>query len=627
MKKSMIFTGLLLLAAITACDSKKSPQKTPEAPNLQSLSVTRLNAAQTEVAIYLPGQAIRYVPGPTQNLQTLSSPSDAAVNVLKNFIVAQSQSLNLDGQTPLKLRVLGVQKRGSRTSVRFEQYIERNFLSKNYVIPMEACNVVALLENGRLLSLNSTLENPPLVTFVFERPGFTVDFSLREYDVFLRHLLNSKNKDKVQAYISSLATAVGMSFDWEEFYKWPKSEQRDALSKLLGGLKKQSTFEILIDLARAGRLSLIKHNTEWLFQVTQLFDLPLQFDINYPSNTEERFKMRNLRELYQHITININSLPKYPAGKKELRVSGDANHPPKPAPQAQSSDLETMQLFQNITRYYRQNHQWIGYDGASENTVIEVNKDITSFEWSENAFWSNADRHFGIGSGGSQLSNLHKSVSTLAHEYTHAILQHSSGLIYQGQAGGINEHFADVQGVALEAYFANKDYDYTIAEDILSTDLINPKKEEIDARLKELGTSAEDITKFSLDVVALRNLYEPSLSLLQQQSHMDEVNERFKPDCEPSVDNDNCGVHSISGVMNKATSQIIARLGLAKTRSLFFNTVTTRLGSKAGFDEYLRQLYEECLITPAVDKVSECPVIIESFEKVGVKYPSAPAAS
>ena len=56
-----------------------------------------------------------------------------------------------------------------------------------------------------------------------------------------------------------------------------------------------------------------------------------------------------------------------------------------------------------------------------------------------NAFWDYQGRYLAFGSG-----CVYDDV--LAHEYTHGITQHTSGIIYLNESGAINEHFSDVWG-------------------------------------------------------------------------------------------------------------------------------------------------------------------------------------
>jgi pseudolysin len=70
-----------------------------------------------------------------------------------------------------------------------------------------------------------------------------------------------------------------------------------------------------------------------------------------------------------------------------------------------------------------------------------------------NAFWDGRQMTFGDGDG-----MLHPLVglSITAHELSHGFTQYHSGLIYTGQAGGINEAFSDMAAQAVEYYVYGK---------------------------------------------------------------------------------------------------------------------------------------------------------------------------
>jgi Zn-dependent metalloprotease len=67
----------------------------------------------------------------------------------------------------------------------------------------------------------------------------------------------------------------------------------------------------------------------------------------------------------------------------------------------------------------------------------------------ENAFWNGSSMTFGDG-----FSTFYPLVSldVSAHEVSHGFTERTSGLIYSGQSGGINEAFSDIAGEAAEFY-------------------------------------------------------------------------------------------------------------------------------------------------------------------------------
>lgn len=67
----------------------------------------------------------------------------------------------------------------------------------------------------------------------------------------------------------------------------------------------------------------------------------------------------------------------------------------------------------------------------------------------ENAYWTGSAMLFG--DGNKRFYPL-VSLDVMAHEISHGLTEHHSGLIYRGQSGGINEAFSDMAGETAESY-------------------------------------------------------------------------------------------------------------------------------------------------------------------------------
>jgi len=100
--------------------------------------------------------------------------------------------------------------------------------------------------------------------------------------------------------------------------------------------------------------------------------------------------------------------------------------------------------------YLLNTFNWKGLDNQG--------KDLTSIihafegETYVNAFWDGTKATFGDGNCGdySPLTTL----DVVGHEFAHGLTEFSSGLVYRGESGGINEGMSDVFGKALEYYFS-----------------------------------------------------------------------------------------------------------------------------------------------------------------------------
>jgi Zn-dependent metalloprotease len=62
-----------------------------------------------------------------------------------------------------------------------------------------------------------------------------------------------------------------------------------------------------------------------------------------------------------------------------------------------------------------------------------------------NAFWDGSEMVYGDGDG-EIFVHLARPLEVVAHELTHGVIAHTSGLVYRGEAGALNESFADVMG-------------------------------------------------------------------------------------------------------------------------------------------------------------------------------------
>jgi Zn-dependent metalloprotease len=105
-----------------------------------------------------------------------------------------------------------------------------------------------------------------------------------------------------------------------------------------------------------------------------------------------------------------------------------------------------------------------------------------------NAFWCGGCGQYGRGimvfgeglptgyyttSGGQYWNYLAGGLDVIAHELTHGLTQASSGLIYNGESGALNEAFSDVLGTGAEFYYQTAGTgslraDYLIGEDVVT---------------------------------------------------------------------------------------------------------------------------------------------------------------
>ncbi|XP_014767445.1 elastase [Octopus bimaculoides] len=88
-----------------------------------------------------------------------------------------------------------------------------------------------------------------------------------------------------------------------------------------------------------------------------------------------------------------------------------------------------------------------------------------------NAFYNG--RNFTFGDGDWDYMPL-VTLDIAAHEVSHCFTEEHSGLIYEGQSGGIDESFSDLAGEAVEIFFnINENNNWKIGEDIAATPIRN----------------------------------------------------------------------------------------------------------------------------------------------------------
>jgi len=87
---------------------------------------------------------------------------------------------------------------------------------------------------------------------------------------------------------------------------------------------------------------------------------------------------------------------------------------------------------------------WNGVDGKGHPLNVILHKNDFG---NVNAFWDGANANFG---DGDCKNGPLTTFEVLGHEFTHGLVQFTSGLIYQDESGAINESIADMFGQALE---------------------------------------------------------------------------------------------------------------------------------------------------------------------------------
>lgn len=143
----------------------------------------------------------------------------------------------------------------------------------------------------------------------------------------------------------------------------------------------------------------------------------------------------------------------------------------------------------------------------------------------DNAFWDGDQLVFGDGDG-VVFGRFTASLDVISHELAHGVTQYTSGLVYRGQPGALNEHISDVFGVLVVQRELGQPADE--AEWLVGADLLLPGVSGVALRsMRDPGTAYDD----------------PRLGRDPQPAHMDDF---------VVTAADYGGVHINSGIPNRA---------------------------------------------------------------------------
>jgi len=93
-------------------------------------------------------------------------------------------------------------------------------------------------------------------------------------------------------------------------------------------------------------------------------------------------------------------------------------------------------------------------DGKGEKLVSNVHVDNNMV----NAFWDGTQMNYGDGDG--QNASVLTALDVAGHEITHGLTERTSGLVYSGESGGLNEAMSDILGGFGLEYYAGKNNSY-----------------------------------------------------------------------------------------------------------------------------------------------------------------------
>lgn len=188
-----------------------------------------------------------------------------------------------------------------------------------------------------------------------------------------------------------------------------------------------------------------------------------------------------------------------------------------------------------------------------------------------NAFWNGSQMTYGDGDG--EIFSTFVIDDVVGHEMSHGVTEHTSGLVYSGQSGALNEHFSDVGGVLVRQYRLKlaADKDHWLVGPGLFTDKVNGQA----LRSMLAPGTAYDDKKLGKD---------------PQPAHMKDLYTGWS---------DNGGVHINSGIPNLAFATFARSVGgnaWEKPFDIWYatNCGENRVGSNADFQAWANKTMENC---------------------------------
>ncbi len=215
-----------------------------------------------------------------------------------------------------------------------------------------------------------------------------------------------------------------------------------------------------------------------------------------------------------------------------VRAEGDPATDDPAVNEAYDHSGDTFDFFHDV--FGRSSLDDAGMTLVSSVHVAEVDP-RGSFQPMSNAFWDGERMAYGDGDG-VVFERFTRALDVVGHELTHGVQAYASNLVYRGESGALNEHFADVFGVLVRQWKEG-----TPAEDaswLVGADILVPARTRRGIRdMERPGTAYTD---------------DPVLGSDPQPAHMDDVY---------TGPADAGGVHLNSGIPNRAFVLVAKALG------------------------------------------------------------------
>lgn len=118
---------------------------------------------------------------------------------------------------------------------------------------------------------------------------------------------------------------------------------------------------------------------------------------------------------------------------------------------------------ERVYHFFKDNYNFLSYDNNNSPMLSFVHYDSNYV----NAFWNGQEMTYGDGNGIATTPLI--SLDVVAHEIAHGVTEYTANLIYQGEAGALNESYSDIFGAAIEFAYDSAGGDWKMGEDFFNT--------------------------------------------------------------------------------------------------------------------------------------------------------------
>ncbi|MFC8684494.1 M4 family metallopeptidase [Brevibacillus porteri] len=229
--------------------------------------------------------------------------------------------------------------------------------------------------------------------------------------------------------------------------------------------------------------------------------------------------------------------------------------------------------------YYKSAHNRNSYDNNGAKLISTVHYG-TNYN---NAFWNGVQMVYGDGDG-SVFRPLSAGLDVVAHELTHAVTEKTANLIYQNESGALNESISDIFGAMID----NDDW-------LMGEDVYTP------------GTPGD----------ALRSLEDPTVA-----GDPDHYSDRY------TGPNDNGGVHTNSGINNKAAYLLseggshhgvtVTGIGRNDTAKIYYYALTNYLNPNSNFSAMRQAAIQSATVLFGANS-QQVESVKDAYDAIGVQ--------